>query len=104
MMLKRRRFIEAVSSSLLALSACAIAQARRTPRVGMLLFTSPASEPIGPLLDGLKEAGYAVDRSLAIDYRFAEGRHERLPALATELVQLNPDVIFALGGDVASAS
>jgi len=100
-MLKRRRFIEAVSSSLLALSDGAIAQARRTPRVGMLLFTSPASEPIGPLLDGLKEAGYAVDRNLAIDYRFAEGRHERLPALATELVQLNPDVIFALGGDVA---
>ena len=100
-MLKRRRFIEAVSSSLLALSDGAIAQARRTPRVGMLLFTSPASEPIGPLLDGLKEAGYVVDRSLAIDYRFAEGRHERLPALATELAQLNPDVIFALGGDVA---
>jgi len=54
-MLKRRRFIEAVSGALLALSDGAIAQARRTPRVGMLLFTSPASEPIGPLLDGLKE-------------------------------------------------
>jgi putative ABC transport system substrate-binding protein len=101
-MMKRRQFVEAVTGSVLAASCGgAIAQARKTPRIGMLLFNSPASEPIGPLLDGLKEAGYAVDRNLAIDYRFAEGRQERLPALATELVQLNPDVIFALGGDVA---
>jgi len=99
--MKRRQFVEAVSGSLLTLSGAAIAQPRKTPRIGMLLFTTPASEPIGPLLEALKDAGYAVDKNLAIDYRFAEGRHERLPALASELVQLGPDVIFALGGDVA---
>jgi len=99
--MKRRQFVEAVSGSLLTLSGGAIAQPRKTPRIGMLLFTTPASEPIGPLLEALKDAGYAVDKNLAIDYRFAEGRHERLPALASELVQLGPDVIFALGGDVA---
>jgi putative ABC transport system substrate-binding protein len=100
-MMKRRQFVEAVSGSLLALSGGAIAQARKTPRIGILLFTSPVSEPVGPVLDALKESGYALDRNLTIDYRFAEGMHERLPALATELVQLSPDVIFALGGDVA---
>jgi putative tryptophan/tyrosine transport system substrate-binding protein len=100
-MMKRRQFVEVVSGSLLAIPGAAKAQARHTSRIGMLLFNAPASEPIGPLLDGLKDAGYAIDRNLAIDYRFAEGQHERLPALATELAQLHPDVIFALGGDVA---
>lgn len=101
-MMKRRRFVEAVSGSALAVSCGgAFAQVRKTPRVGILLFSSPSSEPLGPLLDGLKEAGYVVDKTLAVDYRYAEGRQERLPALAAELVQLNPDVIFLVGGDVA---
>jgi putative tryptophan/tyrosine transport system substrate-binding protein len=40
-------------------------------------------------------------KSIAIEYRYAEGKVERLPDLASELVQLKPDVIFAYGGDVA---
>ena len=45
--------------------------------------------------------GYVDGKTIAIEYRFADGKPERLPALAAELAQLKPDVIFALGGDVA---
>jgi putative tryptophan/tyrosine transport system substrate-binding protein len=45
--------------------------------------------------------GYVDGRTIAIEYRFAEGKPERLPELAAELVQLKPAVLFALGGDVA---
>jgi len=78
----------------------ATAQGRSVPRLGMLLFNSPRSEPIEPLLQGLEAMGYVDGKTIVIEYRFAEGRHERLLDLAVELVQLKPDVIFAFGGDV----
>ena len=70
-------------------------------RVGILLFNSPQTDPIGPLLEGLQGLGYVDGKTIAIDYRYAEGKAERLPNLAVELVQLKPEVIFAYGGDVA---
>ena len=79
----------------------ATAQAGKVPRIGFLLFNSPQAEPIGPLLQGLEAMGYMDGKTIAIEYRFAEGKPERLPDLAEELVQLKPDVIFAFGGDVA---
>ena len=57
--------------------------------------------PIAPLLEGLQALGYVDGKTLAIEYRFAEGKAERLPGLAAELVQLKPEVIVAFGGDVA---
>jgi putative ABC transport system substrate-binding protein len=74
---------------------------RKVPRVGILLFNSPQTDPIGPLLQGFESLGYVDGTTIAIDYRYAEGKANRLPELATELVQLKPDVIFAYGGDVA---
>ena len=49
----------------------------------------------------MRELGYIDGQNLLLEYRFAEGRPERLPGLAAELVALKPDVILALGGDVA---
>ena len=80
--------------------AAATAQGGNVPRIGLLLFNSPRSEPIGPLLQGLDAMGYVDGKAIAIEYRFAEGNPERLPELAAQLVQLKPDVIFAFGGDV----
>jgi putative tryptophan/tyrosine transport system substrate-binding protein len=80
--------------------AAATAQAANVPRIGFLLFNSPRSEPIGPLLQGLDAMGYVDGKTIAIEYRFAEGNPERLPDLAAQLVQVKPDVIFAFGGDV----
>jgi len=65
------------------------------------MFNSPQLDPVTPLLEGLQELGYLDGKNMAIEYRYAEGKAERLPALAAELAQLNPDVIFAFGGDVA---
>ena len=81
--------------------AAATAQVGHVPRIGILLFNSPGTEPIAPLLQGLEAMGYVPGKTVAIEYRFAEGKPERLPELAAELVQLKPDVIFAFGGDVA---
>jgi putative ABC transport system substrate-binding protein len=76
-------------------------QLRKNPRLAILLFNSPQIDPIGPLLQGLQTLGYVDGKSIGIDYRYAEGKAERLPGLASELVQLKPDIIFAYGGDVA---
>ena len=60
------------------------------PRIGYLGLATPAS--MSPLLDalrmGLRERGYVEGKSIAIEYRWAEGRYERLGALAAELVGL----------------
>ena len=81
---------------------CAAQQpAKSLPRLGVLLYNSPQADPIAPLLKGLESLGYVDGKTIIIDYRYAEGKAERLPELATELVKLKPDVIFAYGGDVA---
>src|SRR5260221_13735909 len=50
---------------------------------------------------GLSALGYVEGRNIAIEYRYAEGRVDRLPILAAELVVLQPNVILAIGGGVA---
>jgi putative ABC transport system substrate-binding protein len=73
--------------------------------VGILLFGTPTNDPTLPaFVQGLAELGYRDGQNLTLAYRYAEGRPERLPELAAELVQLQPDVLFALGGDVAPAA
>jgi putative ABC transport system substrate-binding protein len=75
------------------------------PRLGVLLFGAPATDPNFPAFrDGLRELGYVEGTNIVLEYRFAEGQPERLPELARELASLKPDVIFALGGDVAPAA
>jgi putative ABC transport system substrate-binding protein len=73
----------------------------RTYRVGVLLYSSPTADPNMPVLrEALRAAGYVEGRNLVLEFRFAEGKPERLKALAEELAQLRPDVIYAFGGDV----
>ncbi len=76
-------------------------QAARRPRIGVLIFSDPQTDPNAEAFRrGLRELGYIDGQTVAIEYRYAEGRAERLPELAAELVALKPDVVFALGGDV----
>jgi putative tryptophan/tyrosine transport system substrate-binding protein len=65
------------------------------PRIGFLGVATPAAW--GPRLDafraGLRDLGYVEGKNIAIEFRFAEGQYDRLPALAAELVRLKVDVI-----------
>jgi putative ABC transport system substrate-binding protein len=77
-------------------------QGKRIPRIGVLLFGTPNTDPSLPaFLQGLRELGYVEGQNITIEYRYAEGKPDRLRGLAGELVAIKPDLIFALGGDVA---
>jgi putative tryptophan/tyrosine transport system substrate-binding protein len=105
--MKRRHFMalvgSAVASSIAARPPTALAQQpTRLPRIGVLLFSTPQGDPnLQPFLSALRELGHVEGRSVAIEYRYAEGRSERLIDLAAELANLRPDLLYALGGDVA---
>jgi putative ABC transport system substrate-binding protein len=76
-------------------------QGARRPRVGMLIFSNPQTDPnTESFRRGLRDRGRVEGENIDIEYRYAEGKSERLPELAAELVGLKPDVLFALGGDV----
>jgi putative ABC transport system substrate-binding protein len=80
-------------------------QSKRVPRIGVLLFGTPDTDPNLPaFLRGLRELGFVEGQNIAIEYRYAEGKPDRLRALAGELVAIKPDLIFALGGDVAPSA
>jgi putative ABC transport system substrate-binding protein len=65
---------------------------------------TPDGAPPGPLREGLRGLGYVEGQNVAYEARFAEGKTERLPALAAELVRLKIDVIVATGGPAAVAA
>jgi putative ABC transport system substrate-binding protein len=101
--MRRREFIASLGGAVAAWPLLLAAQpAPRRPRLGILIFSTPQRDPnTQSLLHGLAELGYVDRKNIDIEYRFAEGKPERLPELAVELVGLKPDVLFALGGDVA---
>src|SRR5215510_9336938 len=80
-------------------------QRTRIQRIGVLLFGTPDTDPNLPaFLRGLRELGYVEAQNIVIEYRYAEGKPDRLRGLAGELVATRPDLIFALGGDVAPSA
>jgi putative tryptophan/tyrosine transport system substrate-binding protein len=102
----RRRFLQTVTASLLAAPVVAEAQqAAKVARVGFLA-TNLAANPHLPeaFRQGLRDLGYVEGHNVAIEYRDAEGKLERLPALAAELVALRVDVIVAPGTPQALAA
>ena len=94
--MKRRNFIVALGSAAV-MPLAARAQQGPMPVIGILHSQTPESESsrMVPILQGLREAGFEPSRNLTIEHRYAEGRNDRLPALATELVQRQVNVIFA---------
>src|ERR1043166_7451305 len=70
------------------------------PRVGVLLYAD--TDPnYGSFRRGLRELGYVENQNIELEPRSAEGKPERLPVLARELVAARPDLIYVIGGDVA---
>jgi putative tryptophan/tyrosine transport system substrate-binding protein len=64
------------------------------PRLGVLAPGPPGNPGIDAFRQGLRDLGYVEGQNLLVEYRYADWQPDRLPALAAELVQLNPDVIF----------
>jgi putative ABC transport system substrate-binding protein len=96
----RRRFLGTVAGGLLAAPLAAEAQApAKVSRIGFLSGQSPTdlARQLEAFRQGLRELGYVEGRNIAIEYRFAEGQPERLPALAAELVRLKVDIIVTSG-------
>jgi putative ABC transport system substrate-binding protein len=102
----RRQFIFTVCGTAVAWPLSLHAQqGKRIPRIGVLLFGTPDTDPNLPaFLQGLRELGYVEAQNITIEYRYAEGKPDRLRGLAGELVAIKPDLIFALGGDVAPSA
>jgi putative tryptophan/tyrosine transport system substrate-binding protein len=95
--LDRRTFVANVTLGLLAPPLAAEAQpAAKVARLAYL-GNDPTASPhlLEAFRQGLRDLGYVEGRNVAIDYRFAEGKFERLPAFAAELVTLKVDVILA---------
>jgi putative ABC transport system substrate-binding protein len=100
----RREFISALTVSLLAAPAAGEAQpAARVPRIAVLGLT-PANPTLAEAFkQGLGDSGYTEGRNVVIEFRDADGRPERLPQLAADLVRLEVDVLFARGAGALSA-
>jgi len=103
--LSRRDFLAVTVAALSAPVAAAAQQTGGLSRVGFLFYGSSGPAPeIEAFRKGLAEAGYVEAQTVAIEYRFAGGRPERLPELAAQLVALRPSVIVAPGTPAAVAA
>ena len=79
----------------------ALAQQQAPPVIGFLSSRSPgeSASVVEAFRQGLKEAGYAEGQSVVIEFRWAEGQYDRLPAMASDLVRRQVVLIIAAGGD-----
>src|SRR5215470_16965550 len=103
--MRRREFI--VLAGAAAVWPLAVRAQRSLPVIGCLHSGSPDPRSsyraaLDSFRKGLGELGFAESRNVAIEYRWAENKFDRLPALASDLVKSGVTVIFVGGGDVAA--
>jgi putative ABC transport system substrate-binding protein len=106
-MMKRRTFIGTLAGSLLAAPLAADAQQGGTFwRIGYLGYGAPGSDPSGieGLRQGLRELGYVENQSIVVEYRYAEGKLDRLASLIGELIDLKVEILLAQGTAATAAA
>ena len=99
---RRRRALVSGAAFLCALAAAPPAasaqQPAKIPRIGLIRVGSPPDPAVEAFIQGLRDLGYVEGRTIAIEYRWGEGKPERVPAFAEELVRLKVDIIVAAAG------
>jgi len=85
--------------SALAVALAEAQQPTKIPRIGFLGNSTPALEEnlVGPFREGLRDLGYVEGKNILIEYRWAEGKYDRFPALISELIGQKVDVIVTAG-------
>jgi len=102
--MRRREFIAVLGGAAAAIPLSPAAAQRRAVRIGWLVFGGATLGPIDQSLkDALAQRGLIEGRNIEIVHRHANGIAARLPELAAELVAQKPDLLLAVGGDVAKA-
>jgi putative ABC transport system substrate-binding protein len=103
--MRRREFITLIGGAA-AWPLAARAQQAAMPVVGVLSARGSSDDPhlTAAILQGLKEAGFVEGQNIAIEYRFAGNRYDRLPAMAADLVRRQVAMIVTLGGNVTAAA
>lgn len=93
--MKTKILVYALPAIILVISHIAEAQQAKIPRIGILSTRSPAPLDIFDAFhQGLRNLGYVEGKNIITEYRFAEEKYDRLPALMAELMSLKPDVIL----------
>src|ERR1044071_4180127 len=101
--MRRRELVLTLSGTTIAWPLGVLAQQKAIPVIGIFGIGSPgpyapAASIMAAFHQGLSEAGYVEGQNVTIEYRWAEGHYDRLPALAAALVARKVDVIYAGGG------
>jgi putative ABC transport system substrate-binding protein len=103
----RRAFLGGLALGIATAPRAAEAQQpKKVPRIGFLTAGSPSviSARSEAFRQGLRELGYVEGRNIVIEYQYAEGKLDRLPSLAAELVRLKVDIIVSSGATVTRAA